>query len=179
MRQKCLLLRRFPDYLLLRSFDEFSPSSYLMYCWPCITVHQYSETNVMHILFNLLRINSLYMFRALLPYLREGLNKRHSVHCVRVMSVDCTRIGAANRHNTPLFRNKLNRQCVTLVALYWSSSFVFSLFTLSFSLSSYFGSLVCSSTLCVVSWTLLLVSSAPWPAQHYTHALKKHPAQLP
>jgi hypothetical protein len=31
----------------------------LMFCWPCITVCQYSETNVIHFLFSLLRIKSL------------------------------------------------------------------------------------------------------------------------
>jgi hypothetical protein len=31
--------------------------SNLMVCWPCITVYQYSETNVMHFPFNLLRMS--------------------------------------------------------------------------------------------------------------------------
>jgi hypothetical protein len=35
-----------------------------MFCWPCIIVYRYSETNVMHFLFNLLRIKGLYIFRA-------------------------------------------------------------------------------------------------------------------
>jgi hypothetical protein len=65
----------------------------LMFCWPCIIVHQYSETNVMHFLFNLLRIKGLYMFRALLTYPQEALHKRHLVYCVCVMSVGCTWIG--------------------------------------------------------------------------------------
>jgi hypothetical protein len=47
----------------------------------------YSESNVMHFLFNLLRIKSLYMFRALLAHLQEALHKRQLVCCVRVMSV--------------------------------------------------------------------------------------------
>jgi hypothetical protein len=34
--------------------------------------HQYSETNVMHFLFNLLRIKGFYMFRALLAHPQEG-----------------------------------------------------------------------------------------------------------
>jgi hypothetical protein len=38
----------------------------LMLCWPRIIVYQNSETNVMHFLFSLLRINDLYMFRAYL-----------------------------------------------------------------------------------------------------------------
>jgi hypothetical protein len=33
-----------------------------------IAAFQYSETNVMHILFNLLRIKDLYLFRALLSH---------------------------------------------------------------------------------------------------------------
>jgi hypothetical protein len=55
-------------------------------------LYQYSETNVMHFLFSLLRINGLCMFRALLVHPKETLHKRHLVYCVRVMSVGCTRI---------------------------------------------------------------------------------------
>jgi hypothetical protein len=54
---------------------------------------QYSETNVMHFLFNLLRMKGLYMFRALLAHPQEALHVWHLVYCVRVMSVGCTRIG--------------------------------------------------------------------------------------
>jgi hypothetical protein len=54
--------------------------------------HRYSETNMMHILFDLLRIKGLYMFRALLAHPQEAFHKRHLVYCVRVMSVGCTRI---------------------------------------------------------------------------------------
>jgi hypothetical protein len=43
---------------------------------------QYSETNVMHFLFNLLRIKDPYMFRGLLAHPQEALNKRHLVYCV-------------------------------------------------------------------------------------------------
>jgi hypothetical protein len=57
---------------------------------------QYSETNVMHFLFSLLRIKGLYMFRALLAQLQETLHKRHLVYGVRVMSLGCTNPGAAN-----------------------------------------------------------------------------------
>jgi hypothetical protein len=42
---------------------------------------QYSETNVMHVLLNLLRINDLYMFRTLLAHPQEVLHKRHLVLC--------------------------------------------------------------------------------------------------
>jgi hypothetical protein len=58
-----------------------------------MSVHRYSETNVAHSLLNLLRVNSLYMFRALLAHHQEALNKPHLVYCVQVMSVGCTRIG--------------------------------------------------------------------------------------
>jgi hypothetical protein len=47
------------------------------------------KTNVMHFLFNLLRIKGLCMFRALLSHPQEALPKRHLVYCVRVMSVGC------------------------------------------------------------------------------------------
>jgi hypothetical protein len=60
-----------------------------MFCWPCIRVYQYSETKVMHFLFNLLRIKDLYMFRALFAHPQEALDKRHLVYCVRIISVDC------------------------------------------------------------------------------------------
>jgi hypothetical protein len=40
---------------------------------------QYSETNVMHVLFNLLRIKGLYTFRALLAHPQEVLHKRYLV----------------------------------------------------------------------------------------------------
>jgi hypothetical protein len=57
----------------------------------CLYSQQYSETSVMNILFSLLRITSLYMFRALLVHPQEVLHKRHLVYCMRVMSVGCTR----------------------------------------------------------------------------------------
>jgi hypothetical protein len=46
-------------------------------------VDGYSETIVMHSSFSLLRINGLYMFRALLAHLQKALHKRYLVHCVR------------------------------------------------------------------------------------------------
>jgi hypothetical protein len=58
----------------------------------CIIIYQYSETNVIHILLNVLRIKGLYMFRALLAHHQEALDKRHLVYCVRVISVGCTMI---------------------------------------------------------------------------------------
>jgi hypothetical protein len=44
-----------------------------------IIVYQYSETNVMYILFNLLRIKGLYIFRALLAHPQEALHIRHLI----------------------------------------------------------------------------------------------------
>jgi hypothetical protein len=43
-----------------------------MFCWPCIAVYQYSETNVMPFLFNFLTIKGLYMFWASLTHPRSG-----------------------------------------------------------------------------------------------------------
>jgi hypothetical protein len=59
---------------------------------PNRSADQYNETNVMHFLFNLLRINGLYMFRALLAHPQEAPHKRHLVYCVRVVSVGFTRV---------------------------------------------------------------------------------------
>jgi hypothetical protein len=47
----------------------------------------------MHILFDLLRIKDLYMFRTLVAHPHEALHKRRLVYCVRVVSVGCTRTG--------------------------------------------------------------------------------------
>jgi hypothetical protein len=66
----------------------------VMFYRPCITVYRYSETNVMHFSFSLLRIKGLYMFRALLAHPQDTLHKWHLVYCMRVMSVGHTRIEA-------------------------------------------------------------------------------------
>jgi hypothetical protein len=116
-----------------------------MFCWPCIIVYQYSETNMMHFLFNLLRIKGLYMFRALLAHPQEVLhNVTWYIACVLcqlaepglVQPTDITRTQytkchcaviifwgwASNARNKyrPLILNKLNKKCLTLVSLYWS-----------------------------------------------------------
>jgi hypothetical protein len=100
------------DWHYNEMYCQYEVKANLMFRWPCIVVYQYSETNVMHILFNLLRIKGLYMFRALLVHPQEALHKRHLVYCVRVMTVGCyqgwrgTGVGdtptlaAANWHNT-------------------------------------------------------------------------------
>jgi hypothetical protein len=44
-------------------------------------MYQYSEANVMRVLYNLLGIKGLFMFRALLAHSQEALNKLHLVYC--------------------------------------------------------------------------------------------------
>jgi hypothetical protein len=53
-------------------------------------LYQYSETNVIHFLFNLLRIKGLYMFPALLAHPQETLHKRHLVYYVQPTDIPCT-----------------------------------------------------------------------------------------
>jgi hypothetical protein len=54
-----------------------------MFCRPCITVYQYSETNVMHFLFNVLRIKGPDIFRALLDDPQKELhNSTWYIACV-------------------------------------------------------------------------------------------------
>jgi hypothetical protein len=48
------------------------------------------KINVMHLIFNLLSTNGLYMFRALLAHPQGALHKRHMVYYLRAMSVGCT-----------------------------------------------------------------------------------------
>jgi hypothetical protein len=56
----------------------------------CNKTNQHSETNVMHFLFNLLRIKGLYMFRALLAHHQEELHRRHLVYCDKISSINPT-----------------------------------------------------------------------------------------
>jgi hypothetical protein len=61
------------------------------------------------------------MFRALLAHLQEALHKRRLVHCVRVMSVGCTRRGV--EHSSPgvidVFIDMVNKQlyCDLIIGL--------------------------------------------------------------
>jgi hypothetical protein len=73
----------------LRFFNKKTVFLNLMFCWPCIVIYQWSKTNKMHFLFNLLRINSLYMLRPLLTHLQEATHKQQLVYWERVMSVGC------------------------------------------------------------------------------------------
>jgi hypothetical protein len=69
------------NYVTLLLVQEYAGSQYnLRIKHPCcqyhmLIVHQYTETNVMHFLFSLLRIKGLYMFRALLAHLQVPLVK--------------------------------------------------------------------------------------------------------
>jgi surface polysaccharide O-acyltransferase-like enzyme len=74
---------------------------------------QDSETDVMHFLFNLLRIKGLYLFRALLAHTQETLHKRNLVYCVRVMSVGCTRIEVDQFHSNPGAAKNMTRRQYT------------------------------------------------------------------
>jgi hypothetical protein len=73
------------------------------------TYNQYSDTKVMHLLFNLLRIKGLYMFRALLAHLQEELNEQHFVYCVRVMSGGCTSSTPILVHPTDITRTQYTK----------------------------------------------------------------------
>jgi hypothetical protein len=70
-------------------------------------VAQCSETNVMHILFILLRIMGLYIFRALLAHPQEATHKRHLVYCVRVISVGCYEAWCGTGVSDPSFQCRL------------------------------------------------------------------------
>jgi hypothetical protein len=67
--------------ILVNNYDyDDTEENNVIFCWPCIIVYQYSETNVMHILFSLLNVTGLYLFRALLTHSHEALNKQHLVN---------------------------------------------------------------------------------------------------
>jgi hypothetical protein len=121
-------------YILVTYWENLCPCAEicdLMFCWPCIIVHQYSETNVTHSLFNLLRINGLYKFRALSAHPKEalfpapwnpGATNWHNTHALyQVQLAKRLWVWASKAWNLqrPSVRNKLNRKCVTLVSLYW------------------------------------------------------------
>jgi hypothetical protein len=83
-RKPQLLLSRIHSSADGTHFDNTNSQLKKKYITP-----QYSETNVMHFLFSLLRIKGLCMFRALLAHPQEAVNKRYFVYCVRSMSVGC------------------------------------------------------------------------------------------
>jgi hypothetical protein len=106
----------------------------------------------MHFLFSLLRIKGLYMFRALLAHPQEALHKCHFVYCVRVMSVDCTRIGG-----TP----------TALVSFYWSVLFI-KITLPNFNPSNFFSLGYLSEIMCL-TWTLAQLTF--WTERLTRHAL--------
>jgi hypothetical protein len=66
-----------------------------MFCLPCIilVVFQYSETNVMHFSFSLLRIKVLYMFRALLAHPQKVCTSGTWYIACMLCQLAATRIG--------------------------------------------------------------------------------------
>jgi hypothetical protein len=87
-----------------------------MFCWLCNIEYQCDKTNVMHFLFNLLRIKGLYMYRAVLAHPQVVLH--NSTWYIAFVSclLAAARVGvelcstptlvAANRHNThPIYRS--------------------------------------------------------------------------
>jgi hypothetical protein len=99
--QVTTMFRNAKDSLLTDTSHGWRLEIFVMSAWPSdcnnlnickiILLHQYNETNVVHFSFNLLRIKSLYVFRALLAHLQEALHKCHLVYCVRMC--DCSFTG--------------------------------------------------------------------------------------
>jgi hypothetical protein len=81
----------------------------VMFCWPCIIVYQYSETNVMHLLFNLLRIKGLYIFRALVAHPQEALGILRACYVSWLHQHWCA---------TPTQLINWIKNCIALVSLY-------------------------------------------------------------
>jgi hypothetical protein len=84
-------------------------------------IYQYNETNVLHFSFSLLRIKSLYMFRALLAHPNDSLHKRYLVYCVRVMSVGCATETATVAQPTDI-RTQYNKCRSWSAFLGWASN---------------------------------------------------------
>jgi hypothetical protein len=84
-------------------------------------INQYSETNMMHFLFNLLGIKGLYMFWTLLAHPQEMLHKRHitGTQYTKCNLWSASWGWASNAQNIyrPLILNNLNEKCITLVSL--------------------------------------------------------------
>jgi hypothetical protein len=71
-------------------FDKHSLTLLPSYRVPKIkAVLQYSTTNVMHFLFNLLRIKGLYMFRAILAHPQDAIHTNGTWYIACVLSVGC------------------------------------------------------------------------------------------
>jgi hypothetical protein len=86
----------------------------LMFYWPCIVVYQYSKTNVMHFLFNLLRIKGLLCFEHyLLIFRRRCANSTWHIACVLCL---LAAPGAVNLHNTHPMYQALFVQCLLKIS---------------------------------------------------------------
>jgi hypothetical protein len=88
-----------------------------------LLTYQYSETNVMHLLLSWLRINGLYVFRALLEHPQEALQIRHLVYCVRVMSVGCTSSAPILVQPTDITRYIQNTSIYKNHCIFWNILF--------------------------------------------------------
>jgi hypothetical protein len=106
-----VILRR--NFLLMKcsqgTNQKFWYCFRVWYVMSHISGYQYNETNVMHFLFDLLRIKGLCMFRALLVHPQEALNKLHLLYCVCVMSVGCTRTEAELVQPTDITRTQYTK----------------------------------------------------------------------
>jgi hypothetical protein len=105
---------------------------YLTFCWPCIVVHQYNKTNVMHFLFNLWIIRGPPHVLSITCSSSGGaaqvtlgiLHACYAVGCTcDISSVVCAAPPEDEQVmpetcGGPLILHKLNKKCIKLVFLY-------------------------------------------------------------
>jgi hypothetical protein len=87
----CLIVYQYTDWpcLIVYQYSDWPCLIVYQYTdWPCLIVYQYTEANVMHILFNLLRINASKRFEYYLLILRRRYT---STTLIRVQPTDITR----------------------------------------------------------------------------------------
>jgi hypothetical protein len=92
-----------------------SNTTYLMFCWPCITVYQYNKTNVMHLSFNWLCHNCSFIVIVAQP---TDITRTQYTKC-RLCSASWGWASDVWNMHRLLILNKLNEKCITLVSLYW------------------------------------------------------------
>jgi hypothetical protein len=113
-------LYRPPSFLEYSGLINISPN--LMYCWLYIAVYQYSKTNMMHFLFNLLRIKGHYMFQTLLAHLQGVMHKWHLVYCMHVSLLAAPGL-EWNWHSTPILLQPTDITCTQYAKCrLWSTS---------------------------------------------------------
>jgi hypothetical protein len=71
---------------------------------------------------SLLRIEDLYIFRALLAHPQEALLLRHLVYCMRVMSVGCTTVGVELGQQTDMTRTQYTKCRLCIASWGWASN---------------------------------------------------------